>query len=165
MHGKRPVARNFVGRVSKDWFLTEQRAEASLLDFAWVILRLCPQKLFKVDISPKDLADGSLQEVPGWSGFHATISETLPFSTTVGYCPMINASSVEFSTIYTVMKKAQAMMATLGQAKSVITFDLAIYAKAKEIQWKRPDELFDTITRMGGFHIALNFLALLGKKY
>ena len=161
MHGKRPVARNFVGKVSEDWFFTEQRAEASRLDFAWAILRLCPQKLFKVDISPKDLA----QEVPGWSGFHATISKTLPFSTTIGYCPMINATSVEFSTIYTVMKKAQAMMATLGQAKSVITFDLAIYAKAKEIQWKRPDEFSDTIIRMGGFHIALNFLALLGKKY
>ncbi len=78
---------------------------------------------------------------------------------------MINASSVEFSTIYTVMKKAQAMMATLGQAKSVITLDLATYAKAKEIQWKRRDEFSDTIIRMGGFHIALNFLALLGKKY
>ncbi len=71
---------------------------------------------------------------------------------------MINASSVEFSTIYTVMKKAQAMMATLGQAKSVTTFDLAIYAKAKEIQWKGPDEFSDTIIRMGGSILPSTFL-------
>ncbi len=37
-HGKRPVARNYAGKVSGDWFLKEQRAEASRLDFAWVIL-------------------------------------------------------------------------------------------------------------------------------
>ena len=47
----------------------------------------------------------------------------------------------------------------------VITFDLAIYVKAKQIQWKFPQEFSGTVIRMGGFHIALNFLAVLGKKY
>ena len=47
----------------------------------------------------------------------------------------------------------------------VITFDLAIYVKAKQIQWKFPQEFSDTVIRMGGFHIVLNFLAVLGKKH
>ena len=57
------------------------------------------------------------------------------------------------------------MMVSLGQKESVITFDLAIYSKAKEIQWKMPEMFENTIIRMGGFHIALNYLSLLGKKY
>ena len=31
--------------------------------------------------------------------------------------------------------------------------------------WKYPDEFPDTLIRLGGFHIALNFLAVLGKRY
>ena len=53
----------------------------------------------------------------------------------------------------------------MGQADTVITFDLAIYSKAKEIQWRFPDEFSVVVVRMGGFHIALNFLSLLGKKF
>ena len=68
---------------------------------------------------------------------------------------MINGSPTEYSTVYTAMKNVQAMMAVLNQKHSVITFDLAIYTKAKEIQ--------NTVIRMGGFHIALNFLSVIGK--
>ena len=46
-----------------------------------------------------------------------------------------------------------------------ITFDLAIYSKAKEIQWRFPNEFSNLVVRMGGFHIVLNFLSLIGKKF
>ena len=61
------------------------------------------------------------------------------------------------------MKNVQTMMEALDQRHSVITFDLAIYMKAKEIQWRRPEEFKNTVIRMGGFHIALNFLSVIGK--
>ena len=48
---------------------------------------------------------------------------------------------------------------------TVIAFDLAIYSKAKEIQWRFSDEFSIVVVRMGGFYIALNFLSLLGKKF
>ena len=57
------------------------------------------------------------------------------------------------------------MMASLGQQYSVITFDLAIYMKVKEIQWRSPREFTDVVIRMGGFHIAFNFLAVIGKMF
>ena len=63
------------------------------------------------------------------------------------------------------MKKVQTMCASLDQDDVVITFNLAIYVKAKQIQWRFPDQFQDTIIRMGGFHVTLNFLAVLGKKY
>ena len=37
--------------------------------------------------------------------------------------------------------------------------------KAKEIQWRHADEFKDTVIRMGGFHIALNYLAVIGKRF
>ena len=40
-------------------------------------------------------------------------------------------------------------MDVLRQKHSVITFDLAIYMKAKEIQWRRPEEFKNTVIRMG----------------
>ena len=52
----------------------------------------------------------------------------------IGYCPMIDGSSNDFSTIYTVLKHAQKISAAMGQADAMVTFDLAIYSKAKEIQ-------------------------------
>ena len=41
--------------------------------------------------------------------------------------------------IYMVMKNFQKMMVSLQQKHRVITFDLAIYSKAKEIQWRLPE--------------------------
>ena len=35
--------------------------------------------------------------------------------------------------------------------------------KAREIQWRVQDEMQNVILRMGGFHINLNYLSLLGK--
>ena len=78
---------------------------------------------------------------------------------------MIDGSSTDFSTVCTDMKHAQKISSSIGQSDSVITFDLAIYTKAKQVQWRCPEELSDTVIRMGGFHIALNFLSLIGKKY
>ena len=86
-------------------------------------------------------------------------------SSAIGYCPMLNGSSTHFSTIYTVMKNVQKMCAAIAQTDSVLTFNMAIYIKAKLIQWSSPDEFKDTVIRMGRFHIVLNFLALIGKKY
>ena len=57
------------------------------------------------------------------------------------------------------------MMQSLGQKDTVITFDLAIHVKAKEIQWKKPEDFEDMVIWLGGFHIAFNCLSLLGKKY
>ena len=67
--------------------------------------------------------------------------------------------------MYTVMKTIQDISAILGQTKSVVTFNLTIYTKAKEIQWRRPDEFKHLVIRMGGFQIALHYLSVVGKKF
>ncbi len=127
-----------------------------------MLLRLLPEKLYDFELQP---ISASSQRVPGWSGINVLVNPRSPQETIIGYCPMMQANSIEFCTIFTIMKQAQAMTESLGQASTVITFDLAIYIKAKQIQWKHPEEFSNTVIRLGGFHIALNYLSLLGKKY
>ena len=57
------------------------------------------------------------------------------------------------------------MMNVLQQKHSVLTFDEAIYYKAKEIQWHCQDEFKKTVIRFGGFHTAMTFMAVIGKRY
>ena len=109
--------------------------------------------------------DQQKQSVPIWSAFNAFLFPETPCSSVVGYCPMQQGSSTERSTIYTVLKQVQKMCEVIGQKDAVITFDQAIYSKARQIQWFSPDEFKNTVIRRGGFHVALNFSALLGKKY
>ena len=62
------------------------------------------------------------------------------------------------------MKHAQKMCTNVGRVDTVITFGLAVYTKAKQIQ-KFLEAFSGTVIRLGGFHIALNFLSLLDKKF
>ena len=52
-------------------------------------------------------------------------------------------------------------MPKLNQNMSVLTFDEAIYSKAKDIPQKCDDQFEYIILRMLGFHIALNYLGVI----
>ena len=60
---------------------------------------------------------------------------------------------------------AQKISRKLEQNLTVITSDETIYSKREEIQWRSPTKFDDVILRLGGFHIALNFLGVIGTKY
>jgi len=167
VRGKRPVVtdHDHVGSVNMKWYkdTNDEIPTARNADFIWALLRLC--------ICPKKFGETVIAEVldkraiPSWAGFNAILYPEMPIISNIGYCPTINVSCNDYSTIYTVLKHAQNISAAMGQADTVITFDLAIYSKAKEIQWRFPDEFSIVAVRMGEFHIALNFLSLLGKKF
>ena len=100
-----------------------------------------------------------------WSGSNAVVHSCVPVQTNIRYCLVIDGSPTEFSTVYTVMKNVQSMMTILGQKDSVIIFDVAIYVKAKEIQWRLRQAFESMVIRMGGFHVVMNYLAVMGRKY
>lgn len=163
MHGKRPVVAEYVGHVDKEWFKGEsdELKCASSNEVSWKILRLNDRCLSQ-DLVVKALEN---QSIPSWSGFHSILFPDIPRADNIGYCPLIEGSSTDFSTIYTVLKHAQAISAIVGQTDTIITFDLAIYIKAKQLQWRFSTEFSKVVVRVGGFHIALNYLALMGEKY
>jgi len=123
------------------------------------LARLAPIKLFQLDINP------STHNCPSWSGFNVRnlVATEDNKRSVIGYCPMISPPSTDSSTIYTILLQLKKTMEVLKQEHSVITFDQAIYKIAKEIQWNKPTEFANTIIRMGGFHILMNYMAALGK--
>ena len=163
--GKRPKIKFLVNELKTKWFSPDEETMQKCLNFdlAWNVVRLLPQVLFSIEIQDPQEKEG--QYVSGWSGFHAKVFPSVTSPTSIGYCLMINGNPTEYSTVYTVLKTVQKITESAGQAASVVTFDLAIYVKGKEIQWRVPEELKNVIKRMGGFHIALNYLSLLGKMF
>ncbi len=137
VHGKRPADTWSSGKTCDEWFKCNERllSEAYMKDLACALVKMTQLKLFDVDLFPSEK-----QTVHGWSGFNAVVHSCVPVQTNIGYCPMVDVSPAEFSTVYTVMKNVQSMTALLTQNYSVITFDKSIYVKAKEIQWRLRQE-------------------------
>ncbi|KAL7379980.1 hypothetical protein ABVT39_009485 [Epinephelus coioides] len=106
------------------------------------------------------------QRIPGWSAFNAYISTSgIPIAT-VQYMPFIRASPSDLSTIYTVLLKLTQLAEELGQSHILVIADLAIYSKAQQVLWSKPEALEKKVTmRMGGMHITMAFLASIGKLY
>ena len=103
VHGKRPVVAEYAGHVDKEWFKGEsdELKCASSNDVSWKILRLNDRCLSQ-DLVVKALEN---QSIPSWSGFHSILFPDIPQADNIGYCPLIEGSSTDFSTIYTVLKQ------------------------------------------------------------
>jgi hypothetical protein len=74
--------------------------------------------------------------------------------TSIGYLPILIAPAHEFDTLNTVVKRCLAISARFGQEHTVITVGQALYCKLMESKW--------TIPRLGGLHILMNFLKVIG---
>ena len=157
-----PSVIQYLNQIKQDWYHanTSQDKDANKRNLAWVLTRLLPTNIFEVELEPMTADQQKI-----WSAFNTMVSCGAPSTTEVEYFPMINGTSTDYNTVYTVTKQVQQMMSSLGQEYSVVTFDLAIYIKAKEILWRHPEEFDDTVIRMGGFHIALHYLAVIGKMF
>ena len=128
-------------------------------DFGWFLARLP---------NAYEETPDSRQTVPAWSGFNAVASnQKNPHKSVVGYCPLIDASPTELSTVYmyTLLKKSLEMATQLNLDDTVVVLDQAIYAKALEVVWKQKEEFKSIMLRMGSFHITCVFLSVMGKRF
>ena len=162
---KRHSSPNLQEKLNLNWFKTNFAVSNEYFksDLAWMLVHLCPTKLFEITLSDEDLPPDNL--TPRWSALNAMVSTVNVNVTAVGYCPMIPKPPNNYSVVYSITKTVQKIISKTSQVNTVITFDEAIYCKAKEIQWRFSDEFADTVIRMGGFHIAMTFLAVIGKTY
>ena len=102
------------------------------------------------------------QEIPAWTGFNQSTSDVNPEPTTVGFLPIIQAPAHELDTMMSVLLRCKSIAEHLNQSHVVLTLDEALYWRAKELVWANSD-LNNFVIRLGGFHIAKNFLAVIGK--
>ena len=72
------------------------------------------------------------QCVPAWTGFNSMSAKDIPNLSNIGYCPVINALPTDCSVVYTTMDLACKIMKKVGQSKTILVWDQAIYCKALE---------------------------------
>lgn len=99
----------------------------------------------------------------GWSEFHRRKSKRKLEKSAIGYLPIINNPAHEFSSLRIVLERAIAIADSLGKKYAVITTDQALYCKLLELVWSSPVFRERIKLRMGGLHIAMNFLKVIGK--
>lgn len=132
----------------------------SYLDFVWLLSRLLGSD--STSLGQPD----NIQKTPGWSAFNALVQRDCEIRrSTVGYLPVIPTSPTQLSTVYVLLQRSIEVADQLDQNSVVIVLDQAIYCKAQEILWKNKEQFSRVVLRMGGFHIALTFLAVIGKRF
>lgn len=155
--GKRPAVKDFLGTLelgTEIFSPTEEYKSSWKMDLTFAVARLSPVKLFKEEDQRRGENNETIhQTLPGISRYHAA------------NCYWILSSDKRLFHRVLFTPEAQNMCTSLNQKDVVITFDQQIHLKAKQIMWKYPDEVSYTLIRLGGYHIALNFLAVLGKRY
>ena len=134
--------------------LSDEQIRMRLINQAWMLARNTSVKHF----------DLSVQHVPGWMGFHATISSRMSLPTTVGNCRSIPAAPTDMDVIYTMLYNVHKMLSNLNQNHQVLTFDEEIYEIAKDVQWKVSLQFKDIIICLGGFHHTKKFLGVIGRR-
>jgi len=103
--------------------------------------------------------------VISWNAFHALLVEESTSQTLIGYGPFFPESPTKPDVVEASVEYCITVTQALGQQHCVLTCDQAIYEINLGLQKKKPDKYKHLILRMGGFHIASNFLGALGKLF
>jgi hypothetical protein len=140
----------FLGPVDKTWYdqstsSIESVVKAEATDIAFNMMR------------EKSTIDTS------WTVFNEALSTTDPAITTVGYMPIIQAPAHEYDTLQTVVERCMQVSGHFDQEYTVISVDQALYGKLMELKWSNPDYRTKLIPRLGGLHISMNFLKVIGQ--
>ena len=106
--------------------------------------------------------------IPNWTGFHYEVTSKLNDDIDeVFYLPAINQSPTKLETVQEVLYQVKSKSQAIGLQCSNLVLDHAIYSKALEIL-QNPNyiDLKQLINlRLGGFHVCLNFLAVIGTRF
>ena len=106
------------------------------------------------------------QTVPSWTAFNIKVRSLLQVQQdVVGYLPTINAPATELTTVNEIITQSEYIRTTLNLETLVIVMDQALYAKAAEIIWKHKEQYKNLVLRLGVFHVIMNVLSILGKRF
>jgi hypothetical protein len=136
----------------------DDRGEACFLadkNIVWFLLRMYPTQLMTGE---NDKDAGSLT----WSSFFEYSSGQHTEKTKIGYGPLLPQNPTNADVVQTSLDYFISLSLKMGQAKTVVTCDQAIYDIVKGLVRKESETYKDVIVRLGGFHIAQNFLGSIG---
>lgn len=102
-------------------------------------------------------------QFPSWAAYNSLISTGQPL-TRVCVLPLLMAPASDWSTLLTVLKQAQGInTAVVGpDRKTVITLDMQLYEKAKQLEMSRQDCKGKWVLRIGELHTTMAALRAAG---
>ena len=109
------------------------------------------------------LKSGDSSNIPGWAGYNSLLSKSKSL-TQVGALPLLPGVAHEWSTLVTVIKQAHALKQLVVGDKylTVISFDMALYAKVVPLIDSRPDLKRKILPLLGELHAMMAALRALG---
>ena len=113
-------------------------------------------------------ADNAKQNIPNWTGFNYTITNSDSDSHhNIEYLPAINQSSSSYNTVLELLTQSKIKAEKLGLVETDVVLDMAIYSKAVDIFMNpRHFDLKEFIVlRLGAFHTMCIFIAVIGKRF
>ena len=153
-HKKRQVGPSHAtGDTSVLDTIPKQLQEAKTLDSAYCLSKI-PD------------ADGRI--LPSWTGYNTQLyseCHDLPPITNLGYLPVIDASPTCMDTVYTILKQSINIADELELGSIALVMDQAIYAKAQQIRWENDSFKDRLVVRLGDFHTAMAYMAIIGKRF
>ena len=99
----------------------------------------------------------------GWTEFNQKCNTKSLNETTIGHMPMILNPASDYDTLNLVIRRCMAVSSHFGQKYTVITVDQQLYCKLHTLISNVSDFKDVVIPRLGGFHISLNFLKVIGQ--
>lgn len=163
------IPQNFHSLINAQYIKTKRSSPYCEQNEKYV--QVSAEKLKACSISPNNLVwilsrtqNCDSQIIPQWTGFNKITDNSDGIPTFKGYFPILPYVASEYDTLWTVMLRCQDLTSHLNIENTVITFDQALYCKAKELEWLHQDECKRFVLRLGGFHIMLNFVRVIGQR-
>ena len=104
--------------------------------------------------------------VPGWRGFNIKVRDhVVVVKSTVSYLDTIDSPATDLKTAYEVLSRGCEIKDRLNLNAVVCVFDQAMYTKAMEIYWKHKELFNGLVLMMGGFHLLMMFLGVIGTRF
>lgn len=99
----------------------------------------------------------------GWTQFNKSISSNNLPLTASGFMPLILNPAHEFNTLVTVVTRCIALADKLNYPYVVLTADQQLHIKLLDVKWSSSIFQERLILKMGGFHIACNYMKAIGQ--
>ena len=123
-------------RLILEWYFQEPHSHTVMraIDRACIFLRICPKKIFQIQVTDEIPDDAPQKDVPGWTAFDSIISNRTSVSTNIGYCQAIPSPPSDFNTVYTVLQRAEALFRRIGQ-------EIILLTGCQVLLWNKPIKL------------------------
>lgn len=104
--------------------------------------------------------------MPGWTGFNIKVRDrVVVMESTISYLDTIDSPATDLKTAYEVLSRGCEIKDRLQLNAVVCVFDQAFYAKAMEVYWKHKELFVGLVLMMGGFHLLLMLLGVIGSRF